>query len=108
MEHKRVKRFAARTNRVFTYTRQVASHERRVRIIKDIEHRLEKENTETPGDPRLPFEHSDPIPPTEPEQRYKISTDRSQWEQIPQFMNQNRSDPAVQVSTMLSFVFIPD
>ncbi|KAE9393771.1 hypothetical protein BT96DRAFT_828675, partial [Gymnopus androsaceus JB14] len=78
LEHKCVKRFAARTNRVFTYTRQVTAHEQRVRIIKAIQHCLETEKADTTGNPRVPFEHSDPIPPTEPNQHYKISTNRSQ------------------------------
>ncbi|KAE9403282.1 hypothetical protein BT96DRAFT_815364 [Gymnopus androsaceus JB14] len=63
---------------------------------------------DTTGNPRVPFEHSDPIPPTEPNQHYKISMDRSQWDQIPQFMNENKKDPAVKVSIVFCAFFLQD
>lgn len=49
------------------------------------------------SDPRLPFEHSDEMQPTEPDARYKISNDRSQWTSIHEFMSEHEDDPAVKV-----------
>ncbi|KAJ3768980.1 hypothetical protein FB446DRAFT_813657 [Lentinula raphanica] len=97
LEHRRVKRFYARTNKVFGYTRQVVGHERRIRVIKSIQRNLRQaqKSSEASSDPRVPFQHSDPIQPLEPERRYKISNDTSQWVQIHQFMNSNKDDPAV-------------
>ncbi|KAK7439001.1 hypothetical protein VKT23_017707 [Stygiomarasmius scandens] len=78
LEHKRVKRFYTRTNKAFKYT-------------------LDCHLQERSADPRIPFQHSDPMQLTEPHLCYKISNDKSQWLNIHNFMNGNPSDPAVKL-----------
>ncbi|KAK7442067.1 hypothetical protein VKT23_016343 [Stygiomarasmius scandens] len=91
LEHRRVKRFYARTNKAFKYVHQVTAHERHTRIIQTLDCRLQEHS----ADPRVPFEHSDQMQPTEPHLRYNISNDKSQWVGIHDFMNKNSGDPAV-------------
>ncbi|KAF5389987.1 hypothetical protein D9757_003833 [Collybiopsis confluens] len=76
LEHRRIKRFYSRTNKVFRYVRQVTGHERRVRIIQSIKQRLEDRNSTAP---RVPFQHKDPLLVTDPRTHYHISMDRSRW-----------------------------
>ncbi|KAF5351441.1 hypothetical protein D9758_013515 [Tetrapyrgos nigripes] len=92
LEHKRVKRFYARTNKTFRYVRQVTAHEKRKRIIEQLKNRQEAVKEDSIA---VPFHHSDPLPPSSPHLRYKISADNSQWLNIPQWMNQHEDDPAV-------------
>ncbi|THU97282.1 hypothetical protein K435DRAFT_857796 [Dendrothele bispora CBS 962.96] len=97
LEHKRVKRFYARTNKTFKYVRQVTAHEHRTHIIHSLDQCLQEERQPPPArssDPRVPFQHSDQMQPTEPDMHYKISNDKSQWVHIHELMNDNKNDPA--------------
>ena len=86
LEHRRVKRFYARTNKRKTFTQQIAKQQRRERILRLIQERSNKtknnvqstavpkpfEDIQSPA-PSVPFEESDPLPKTFPELRYHMS-----------------------------------
>ncbi|THV05634.1 hypothetical protein K435DRAFT_816329 [Dendrothele bispora CBS 962.96] len=95
LEHKRVKRFYSRTNKTFKFVRQIAAQEKRKRIIQNLKTSFEKQVTPGETTPTVSFQHSDALPPTPPELRYKISNDNSQYLNIFEWMNSHEDDPAV-------------
>ncbi|KAF5389068.1 hypothetical protein D9757_004995 [Collybiopsis confluens] len=92
LEHRRIKRFYSRTNKVFRYVRQVTGHERRVRIIQSIKQRLEDRNSTAP---RVPFQHKDPLLVTDPRTHYHISMDRSLFYNISRWTEEHEHDLSV-------------
>ncbi|KAF5378621.1 hypothetical protein D9757_009547 [Collybiopsis confluens] len=106
LEHRRIKRFYSRTNKVFRYVRQVTNQERRVRIVKSIERRLEDqqkskaaeaENSkiQDSSNPRIPFEHEDPLPIADPTSHYQVSMTRSHRLPIMPWLDKHEDDLAV-------------
>ncbi|THU99539.1 hypothetical protein K435DRAFT_794881 [Dendrothele bispora CBS 962.96] len=92
LEHRRVKRFYARTNRTFKFVRQVTALERRKRIIESAKlHRQKLSSTS-----RVASKHSDQLTVISPKLHYKISEDTSVWTKPYILMNENPRDPAVQ------------
>ncbi|KAF5355377.1 hypothetical protein D9757_014596 [Collybiopsis confluens] len=106
LEHRRIKRFYSRTNKVFRYVRQVTNQERRVRIVKSIERRLEDqqkskaaeaENSkiQDSSNPCIPFEHEDPLPIADPTSHYQVSMTRSHRLPIMPWLDKHEDDRAV-------------
>ncbi|THU93782.1 hypothetical protein K435DRAFT_669587 [Dendrothele bispora CBS 962.96] len=90
LEHRRVKRFYARTNRTFTFVRQVASQEKHKRVVESV--KLRQIDTSSPAFSRL---DSDSLPPVSPRLHYAISDDSSMYKSVPLFMEENIRDPSV-------------
>lgn len=108
VEHRRVKRFYARTNKGRTFERQIARHQRRERLLRNIAKRAEKAK-ETGQDrpsthPAVPLHESDPLPPTLPEQHTHISNTKRLRLNLFQWLDDNENDAALEVP-MLSFTF---
>ena len=91
LEHRRVKRFYARTNK-HNFTQQVATHERRQRGLMNIATRKNRDNSRT--------EDKEMISYTEPSQRYHISRDmrNDNLEPLPTLLEELGSDPAAEAS----------
>ncbi|THU90002.1 hypothetical protein K435DRAFT_676706, partial [Dendrothele bispora CBS 962.96] len=92
LEHRRVKRFYARTNRTFKFVRQVTALERWKRIIESAKLHQQKLSSTS----RVASKHSDPLTVISPKLHYKISEDTSVWTKPYILMNENPRDPAVQ------------
>ncbi|KAJ8087428.1 hypothetical protein PM082_006258 [Marasmius tenuissimus] len=89
LEHRRVKRFYARTNKA-KFVKQVANHERREQIIRRIEARVVKGK-----EPQKPSDSEPPLV-TSPNTHHFISADCSNWFNIREWMNKHSGDPAVE------------
>ncbi|KAJ8088590.1 hypothetical protein PM082_013833 [Marasmius tenuissimus] len=87
LEHQRVKRFYARTNKA-KFVKQVANHERREQIICHIEARVVKGK-----EPQKPSD-SEPLLVTSPNTHHFISADCSNWFNVREWMNKHSGDPA--------------
>ena len=103
LEHRRVKRFYARTNKNKAFTQQITRQQRRERIIRKIRERLKKQDDtnvaclsrdaeilhlpvnfkgiQSPS-PAVSFEESDALPQTSPEVHHHISNSTRQKENI--------------------------
>ncbi|KAK7064901.1 hypothetical protein R3P38DRAFT_3302318 [Favolaschia claudopus] len=111
LEHRRVKRFYARTNKN-TAVRQMTVLERREQALAKIARTLGK--ILPPSPPPAPFAstkkqkkkalkpqmsldfaESESLPYTSPEQHHHISHSRNFYLSIPHFLSENRGDPAV-------------
>ncbi|KAJ8088849.1 hypothetical protein PM082_014095 [Marasmius tenuissimus] len=88
LEHRRVKRFYARTNKA-KFVKQVANHERREQIIRRIEARVVKGK-----EPQKPSDSEPPLV-TSPNTHHFISADCSNWFNVREWMNKHSGDPAV-------------
>ena len=120
LEHRRVKRFYARTNKNKAFTRQITRQQRRERIIRKIRERLKKQDdinaarlskdAEVPDlpvnsegihspSPAVPFEESDALPQTTPEVHHHISNSTRQKENIFKWVDyhERNGDQAVRV-----------
>ena len=120
LEHRRVKRFYARTNKTKTFVTQIAKHLRRERVLRKISQRARikaANNTRTPcppssgtgtlklppepqvqanvGQHSIPFEQSDPLPLTPPEVHHHISNTQQFYENIPQWLDLHEGDLAL-------------
>ncbi|KAF5344215.1 hypothetical protein D9757_014413 [Collybiopsis confluens] len=85
---------------------RVTNQERRVRIVKSIERRLEDqqkskaaeaENSkiQDSSNPRIPFEHEDPLPIADPTSHYQVSMTRSHRLPIMPWLDKHEDDLAV-------------
>jgi len=114
LEHKRVKRFYARTNKTKTFVTQIAKHLRRERILRKIFQRVKHQAAEKnplssnvaansssslpshqPQAPSIPFEQSDPLPLTPPELHHHISNTQQFYENIPWWLDLHDGDVAL-------------
>ncbi|KAF7367198.1 hypothetical protein MSAN_00980100 [Mycena sanguinolenta] len=114
LEHRRVKRFYARTNKN-TAVRQMTILERREQALLHIARKLGKILPSPPPQPHtkgkrkagakrkvkksslhVDFLESETLPYTAPEQHHHISASRNFHTNIPQFLHENEGDPAVQ------------
>ncbi|KAF8146367.1 hypothetical protein K438DRAFT_1475340, partial [Mycena galopus ATCC 62051] len=113
LEHRRVKRFYARTNKN-TAVRQMTVLERReqalTRIARTLGKILPRPPPTTPVDPHkkrqrqqkklklfVDFADSESLPYTAPEQHHHISHSRNFYLSIPHFLSENLGDPAIHV-----------
>ena len=113
-----MKRFYVRTNKTFSFKRQITNQERRERFLRNA--RLQEkrkretgENTEgSPAHKRFrqyagPVTiNNDPLPDIAPHEHYQISELTRSFERIPKFVSDNAGDPALRVSQQLTRVHI--
>ncbi|KAI0054411.1 hypothetical protein BV25DRAFT_1765456, partial [Artomyces pyxidatus] len=118
LEHRRVKRFYARTNKQ-QFTSQITKHQQRERLLKNIKIRsLAKEeaveesdaesslssspesdvNTQDPAAITLAFEEEDPLAPTPPTLHHHMSDSTRFHENIISFVGKYSRDPATQAN----------
>ncbi|KAJ3562565.1 hypothetical protein NP233_g9492 [Leucocoprinus birnbaumii] len=97
LEHRRVKKFYIRTNKMSTFAWQIARHERRERLIHQI-HQMEIKESQSNqgGDVHIPFEASEPLAPTPPTSHFHISQSRSFPRDVTDWLHKNRGDPALE------------
>lgn len=115
LEHRRVKQFYAHTNKTVKFAWQIARHQRRQAYL----HRLQLEQPQTtlpirsqtkhnrkapahrsqlPRIPlQLPFEASEPLPPSSPKEHYQISEEQAHPVDLPEYLTTNRDDPSFKV-----------
>lgn len=116
LEHRRVKQFYANTNKTVKFAWQIARHQRRQAYL----HRLQLEQpqmapptcsqkkhkrqaparrSQLPRIPlQLPFEASEPLPPSSPKEHYQISEEQAHPVDLPEYLTTNREDPSFEVS----------
>jgi len=108
LEHRRVKRFFSRTNKV-AFTSQITKHERRERMLWNIRLRksAEQQESQHPSDSNglayLNFEDSDPLLYTDPAVRYHISNSMEYHENLTTWLGEHKDDPAFRVRISFSF-----
>lgn len=122
LEHRRVKRFYARTNKLRQFTRQITKHQRRERILHNIKLRYQQTkasatatnppNTYPPPTPEVnkktaavPFEESESLPGTIPSVHYHMPESTKFYENITKFLTENANDAATEVSAKLEYLF---
>ncbi|THV05942.1 hypothetical protein K435DRAFT_816082 [Dendrothele bispora CBS 962.96] len=91
LEHRRVKRFYAHTNKVFRFTQQVTAHEKRLRIVEEVKHRQASELTPEIN-MQMPVTYPESLHVTSPRAHYSISEDKSVYKSIPVWMEENIHD----------------
>lgn len=95
LEHRRVKRFYPRTNKV-GLTQQIAKHQRRERLL----HNLSKSSqAATKNNPAavVGFQESDPLPYTSPTAHHHISNSNHHHHDLTAWLRTHSSDPALTV-----------
>ncbi|KAF9565460.1 hypothetical protein CPC08DRAFT_621472, partial [Agrocybe pediades] len=95
-EHRRLKRFYARTNKGVTFELQLSKHERRERALLQVRKQLESAKKTAPDGPAVPFEEVDPLSPTSPRLHHKTSKTKFSRLNIFQWVHQNKGDPALE------------
>ncbi|KAF8148264.1 hypothetical protein B0H34DRAFT_668986, partial [Crassisporium funariophilum] len=116
LEHRRVKRFYARTNKNKSFTQQITRQQRRERILRKIAERERKQKNaaaasssqppppahsrgiQSPS-PSVPFEETDALPKTQPDVHHHISNSVRQRENIFKWVDyhEQQGDWAVKV-----------
>lgn len=97
--------FYVRTNKNVMFRRQIAKHERRQRLIKEIKDRRRKAVRQGQAQKKskptvlVPFEENDPMPLSSPQLHYDMSQTRRFPLNIDDLQEENRHDPAFKVST---------
>ncbi|KAH9950134.1 hypothetical protein B0H21DRAFT_665254, partial [Amylocystis lapponica] len=106
LEHRRVKRFYARTNKN-NHPSQIAKLQRREQMLEAARRREGKssESAHATGkrkrkdkqrsEPGLQFGDQDPLPFTSPKDHHHISDSRRYHEDITRWLGENKEDPAV-------------
>ncbi|TBU39561.1 hypothetical protein BD309DRAFT_1003667 [Dichomitus squalens] len=106
-EHRRVKQFYRRTNKNRTFGRQIALEVRRAHIVNKIT-QLQSDTVTTRHKRRKPkatqgargkrmhlrFQDSQPLPHTQPDLHFHISTDKRYPIKLDDFLHENDGDPA--------------
>lgn len=105
LEHRRVKRFYTRTNKI-KFTRGIAMQQRRERLLhrlQDIEHQTSTDHdnlAEANGNENQPFLHfvdKEPLPYCSPEDHYQMSSSQKHYWDISAWLHKNRNDVAIKV-----------
>jgi hypothetical protein len=99
LEHRRVKRFYARTNKN-KYARQCARIERRQRILRNQWKKAAKgkeKEVNDEGRPSLGFKDAETLPFTSPREHHHISESNRYREVIPRWLGTLTQDPATRV-----------
>ncbi|KAJ3755244.1 hypothetical protein EV360DRAFT_86085 [Lentinula raphanica] len=96
LEHRRIKRLYIRTNKI-NFTFQVARHEQRRRVLKNLlrrknasKHATRSQTSQT----SLTFADSDPLPFTDPLSRYHISSNTRYSDNLTTWLGNLQDDPA--------------
>ncbi|KAJ3833589.1 hypothetical protein F5878DRAFT_665520 [Lentinula raphanica] len=96
LEHRRIKRLYIRTNKI-NFTFQVARHEQRRRVLKNLlrrknasKHATQSQASQT----SLTFADSDPLPFTDPLSRYHISSNTRYSDNLTTWLGNLQDDPA--------------
>ncbi|KAJ3753135.1 hypothetical protein EV360DRAFT_74757, partial [Lentinula raphanica] len=93
-EHKRVKKFYARTNKN-QYASQVARHENRSRFLRKVCRRVPKNPLPIQKRIALGPEDTEGLPPTDPSLRYHMGNGKRYFEDIPSFIQNHKGDLAM-------------
>lgn len=102
LEHRRVKRLYARTNKI-QFSFQIARHERRARLLRKLmkpktHGRVTRSRAKKPS---LSFADSDPLPFTDPTARYHMSSSSRHFENLTTWLGDLQDDPAVIVRSLV-------
>jgi len=110
LEHRRVKRFYARTNKNTKFGLQIAKHTRREALLRAIKQREKDEiaaaSTEKPSEGEqvsLQFTDNEPLPYTSPRVHHHISDSQRYHDDITRFLTKNCNDPAMKVRVTICF-----
>ncbi|KAH9487419.1 hypothetical protein JR316_0001494 [Psilocybe cubensis] len=111
LEHRRVKRFYAKTNKGRTFEWQITRHQRRERLLHAISEREKRSKRNlkdrsqqqssndfecnTYNAPHVPFIESDTLPPTLPQLHHHISANKRLKDNIHRWLYTNENDPAL-------------
>src|SRR5271170_5443614 len=96
LEHRRVKRFYSRTNKMH-FTQQITKHEQRERILNDVhihDQAAQRKATDNPLTAVLDFHDEDPLPYTSPSSHYHISESTRYPLNITAWLSTHKDDPA--------------
>ncbi|KAF9555013.1 hypothetical protein CPC08DRAFT_643491, partial [Agrocybe pediades] len=95
-EHRRLKRFYARTNKGYTFELQLSKHERREQALRRIAREVgrAKEPVED-ASPAVPFAEVDPLSPTSPRLHHKMSNKKFARLNIFQWIHKHKDDAAL-------------
>jgi K+-sensing histidine kinase KdpD len=88
--------FYARTNKNVTFRRQIAKHQHRQQIIKEIKRKVKK--AAKTNSAVVPFEDSDPLPSSKPHQHDEMSATNRFPINLYRWLDENENDSAFQVS----------
>ncbi|GLB33254.1 hypothetical protein LshimejAT787_0101380 [Lyophyllum shimeji] len=97
LEHRRVKRFYARTNKRRQFAAQIAKHqlrEQRLWKMRTQQQTTRDASTVPTNSPAVPFEESEPLPPSPPTKRYHVSDSQKHFENVTDWLNRTAGDPA--------------
>ena len=98
LEHRRIKRFYPRTNKV-GFTRQIAKHQRRERLLHNLSKSSTPENNPTAA---VGFQDSDPLPYTPPTVHHHISISNRYYENLTTWLGTHSGDPALIVRCLFN------
>ncbi|KAJ3981306.1 hypothetical protein F5890DRAFT_1417913, partial [Lentinula detonsa] len=93
-EHKRVKKFYARTNKN-QYASQVARHENRSRFLRKVRRQVPRNSLPMKKHIALGPEDIEGLPPTDPSLRYHMGNGKRYFEDIPSFIQNHKGDLAM-------------
>jgi hypothetical protein len=91
LEHRRIKRFYPRTNKV-GYPQQIAKHQRRERLLYNLSKSSTPENNPTAT---VSFQESDPLPYTPPTVHHHISNSNRHHINLTAWLGTHSGDPAL-------------
>jgi hypothetical protein len=104
LEHRRVKRFYARTNKI-KFARGIAKQQRRERILHKLRQKAQ-DARDTDSHPTVNFSEQEVLPQCSPESQYQISNSRRLYWDLTAWLHKNREDLAVKAcSHLLSHFF---
>jgi hypothetical protein len=98
-EHRRIKRFYARTNRN-GFVQQITQHEQRQRLLQKLKLHQQISGPSKGKSPTVDLTESERLPQTSPMIHHHISNSRRFKEHIPDFLARNAEDPAFKVCTI--------
>ena len=93
LEHRRVKRFYSRTNKVGS-TKQIAKHQRRERLLHNLSKLSAPKSNPTAA---VGFQESDPLPFTLPTVHHHISNSNRYHDNMTAWLGTHSGDPALMV-----------
>ncbi|KAI0323247.1 hypothetical protein GY45DRAFT_1264953, partial [Cubamyces sp. BRFM 1775] len=105
LEHRRLKRFYARTNKNMKFARQIARHQWREQLLNAIHRRMTGQPSKKNAKAQklrarhhrplhLGFEDSEALPPTSAKMHAQISEEQAHPVDISEYIRENRDDPA--------------
>lgn len=97
LEHRRVKRFYARTNKV-SFVHQIAKQQHRVEILCQIHRQHELSSQTSKSTATLGFAEEEPLGRSNPNAHYEISQSIRYLIDLTAWLSEHRGDPATSVS----------